>query len=250
LHEALEELFGHYKDHLAQLERLTSIADGYGSMLRQRNDTLEERYRKQLRQLQKTVRISDHYQQMLRDLNEALKVSSTQDPLTGLPNRRLMLERLVSETALAERHQQPFSIALMDVDRFKNVNDTWGHAAGDAVLARIGHVLASGMRAYDVCARWGGEEFLILLPETNSSSARDVAQRLLNNVASLEHSTDSIEFNQQPAGVQHQPYIRATISAGIAQHQAGTLLAHTIKRADTALYKAKHQGRNRVVISE
>lgn len=234
LRAALSDLFEHYQEQLGQLERLTSISDGYQTVLRERNESLARRYSKQIRQLQKIVRISDHYQEMLREFNEALKVASTQDLLTGLPNRRLMLDRLTTEAALAERRQVLFSVALIDADYFKRINDEFGHDVGDKALISIAGALTSTLRAYDVCARWGGEEFLVLLPETLLSNALEIAERLREAVASLQLP--------EPA---KKGYF--SVSIGVAEHREQATIEDTIKRADLALYEAKHRGRNRVV---
>jgi diguanylate cyclase (GGDEF)-like protein len=234
LREALAALLDRHQEQLTQIERITSISDGYQVVLRERNQSLTERYRKQIRQLQKIVRISDHYQKMLRDLNDALKVASTQDPLTGLANRRLMIDRLNAEAALVERRGLPFSLALADVDYFKDINDNFGHDVGDEVIVKVAQALRSCSRAYDVVARWGGEEFLILFPETSVSKASEIAERLRQGIEDLRHIASDQET-------------RLTISIGVAEHGTGDQLSKTIKRADMAMYDAKHQGRNRVV---
>ncbi|MBV9865867.1 MAG: biofilm regulation diguanylate cyclase SiaD [Abitibacteriaceae bacterium] len=236
LREALGALLQRYDDQLTQLERLTSISDGYQSVLRARNESLTERYRKQIRQLQKIVRISDHYQKMLQETNEALKVASSQDPLTGLPNRRLMMERLKSEAALVARNKSPFSLALLDIDHFKRINDEYGHDIGDAALTSTARALCAGVRAYDFCARWGGEEFMVLLPETSGESAMEISSRVCMSVSTLQHSS-------LPADK------RISVSIGVAEHAPGSEIAETIKQADLALYKAKHAGRNRVMLA-
>lgn len=236
LREALDGLFTRYQDHLTQIERLTSISDGYYSAMREHNQSLTERYSKHLRQLQKIVRISDHYQRMLRTMNEQLRTASTQDPLTGLANRRLMHDRITAEVASAARHQQPFSLVIADIDYFKKINDEHGHDVGDAALVAIAHTLEAGLRAYDVCARWGGEEFMILLPETAGPAALILAERLRAMVESLQDEA-------LPAA------IRASISVGVAEHRAGAEMEETFKRADEALYRAKKGGRNRVELA-
>jgi len=236
LREALAALFERYQNHLLQIERLTSISDGYQTVLRERNQTITERYARQMRQLKRIVRISDHYQQMLRESNEALKTSSTRDPLTSLANRRLMLERLHTETAVAERRNSPFALALIDVDHFKQINDRFGHQAGDEVLVSIAHTLAAGLRAYDLCARWGGEEFMVLMPHTTGANALEIAVRLRRRVNALQYP--------DIAGIE-----TPTISMGIAEYQMDTSFSETIKRADSALYKAKSRGRDRIVLA-
>ncbi len=234
LRAALAGLYERQQEQVTQLERLTSISDGYQTVLQKRYLSLTERHQKQLRQLQKIVRISDHYQHILQDLNESLKIASTQDPLTGLFNRRLMLTRLQNEAALAKRRQKPFSILLIDVDFFKNVNDDFGHTTGDAVLVQIANALTTALRESDVCARWGGEEFLVLLPDTREAGGEEIAQRLRRSINTLK--------------VPDLPADRVlTISIGLAEHHPTESLESTIKRADAALYKAKNAGRDRVV---
>lgn len=237
LRAALAELFQSYHNQLSQLERITTISDGFQSVLRTQNQSLAERYRKQIRQLQKIVRISDHYQKMLQDMNETLKVSSLQDPLTGLANRRSMMERLKAEAALSERNRQPCCLALIDIDHFKRINDQFGHDIGDIVLVDTARTLAAGLRPYDFCARWGGEEFMVLLPQAPGTDAVDIVNRLRLMVDALPH-----------AGAPGK--LQTTVSAGVAEHPPGTDIADTIKRADLALYEAKHAGRNCVRLAE
>jgi diguanylate cyclase len=237
LREALAALFGQYHDHLVRMERITAISDHYQSAARERNQSIAARYDKQLRQLLKIVRISDHYQGMLHDLNQKLRIAAVQDPLTGLPNRRLMLDRLNAEATLASRRGIVFSLALIDIDHFKQVNDWLGHDMGDVTLIEVARVLSGGARPYDVCARWGGEEFLLLLPQTPGSNALEVAGRLRMKVETLEHP-------KLP-----EP-LRVSVSIGVAEHRPADNLETTIKRADLALYEAKRSGRNHVVLSE
>lgn len=235
--EALAALLERHKEQVASLERLTAISDRYQSVLREKNETITERYAKQLRQLQKIVRISDHYQGMMQQLNEALRIASTQDPLTGLPNRRLMMDRLDGEAAKAERGRPVFSLAIMDVDHFKQINDRYGHDIGDKTLVAISQAFARCLRPYDLAARWGGEEFLVLLPETTGDHAREVSNR-------LRSAMESIKEDHLPDNLQ------VSVSVGVAEHRADSKWDETVKRADSALYTAKWSGRNRVVVSE
>ena len=122
---------------------------------------------------------------MLQELNESLRIASTQDPLTGLFNRRLMLDRLQNEAALTKRRHNLFSVLMIDIDHFKNVNDTWGHHAGDVALTMVASALQMAIRTSDVCARWGGEEFLVLLPDTNEAGGLEIATRLLLAIRTL-----------------------------------------------------------------
>ena len=235
LRETLSELFGDYRDHRAQLERLASISDGYQSIIRDRNRSLIERYDKQVRHLQKLVKISDLYQHNLQDLNEALRIASLHDPLTNLPNRRFIIESLQHETAAVERGRKPFSLAIFDVDYFKTINDDWGHEAGDAALIAIAQTVTHSLRAYDVCARWGGEEFLILLPETSDKKALEIAERLRVQI-------NELSLPNLP------PTRKITVSIGVAAYQLKTDYNQTIKHADDALFQAKREGRNRAAL--
>jgi diguanylate cyclase (GGDEF)-like protein len=237
LREALAELLKRYTGQLAHLEKLTSISDGYQSVLQQSNQSLSARYEKQFRQLQKIVRISDHYQRMLQEANERLHVASTQDPLTNLPNRRLMQDRLKSEAAKAHRHKSTFSLALIDVDFFKTINDTWGHEVGDAALVCLSQELAHQLRAYDLCARWGGEEFLVLFPETRGDEAIEIAHRLRTHANALCVTALPEDVN-------------LSISIGVAEHKTQDEWEATLRRADEALYRAKAAGRNCVSLAE
>ena len=233
LRTVLAQLVERQQEQVSQLERLTSISDGYQSVLNKRYQTLTERHNKQLRQLQKIVVISDHYQQMLQDLNESLRIASTQDPLTGLFNRRLMLDRLQNEAALTNRRDNLFSVLMIDIDHFKRVNDTWGHHAGDIALTMVASALQMALRTSDVCARWGGEEFLVLLPDTGEAGGLEIAGRLLRAIRCLRVPEMPAECN-------------LAISVGLAQHQRGDDLDETLMRADRALYLAKSGGRDGV----
>ena len=137
LRAPLEKLLEHCEGQRERLERLVRISDGYHSISRHQSLTLAEQYDKQLRRLEKLARISDRYQNSLRELSEALKVSALQDPLTGLDNRRSLMEQLREESERATRKNQPYGLAILDVDRFKLINDRFGHDAGDKALCAI-----------------------------------------------------------------------------------------------------------------
>ena len=234
LRAALAALYEQYRDQLAQVERITAISDGYQSVLMERNQSLTQRYRRHLRKLEKIVRISDQYQAMLRELNESLKRASSHDALTGLPNRRSMLEWLRAEEKRVQRGSDPFSIGLLDADDFKGLNDTLGHDVGDNALVALGAALQGSLRASDRCCRWGGEEFMVLLPETTAEGAAAMAERLR---AAVAESRDG----RLPEGA------RLTVSGGVAVHRPPEAFGETIKRADLALFEAKNGGRNRIV---
>ncbi len=180
----------------------------------------------------KITRISDGFQGQLKALNLALAEASRTDALTGLPNRRSMMERLDAELARAEREGTPTAVIMADVDHFKEINDSRGHEAGDRVLSALGDVLRTVLREYDFCARWGGEEFLFLLPNTTLEGALQAVQRIRDHLA--EEPLDP----------------RPTMSYGVAWRHAGEDRTSLLARADGALYAAKEGGRNRVVTAE
>jgi diguanylate cyclase (GGDEF)-like protein len=232
LREALEGLYAEYQGRLQQIERITHISDRYQSVTREASHSLSERYSKQLRQLERIARISDRYQLMMRDLNQALKEASTTDVLTGIGNRRMLLERLKSEAARAERVNRPLTIAIADIDRFKAVNDTYGHEAGDKVLTEVARTIAANMREYDSCGRWGGEEFLAIMPEITAAEGAVIIERVRQAICAINFSVGGQS-------------VSLTASFGIAQYRPGMSIFDTISRADNALYEAKRAGRNR-----
>lgn len=195
---------------------------------------LAKRYFRLGRQLRKVTRMGDQLQVQLRDTNAALEKASLTDPLTGLPNRRHMMAALAEETARAEREGGSVTVMMVDVDHFKAVNDTHGHDTGDTVLCTVARALATGLREYDVCARWGGEEFLLLLPGVTPDNATDVAERVRQRVADSVVETDA-----GPVSV--------TVSIGVATCGAADGPDACVNTADKAAYAAKQRGRNRVV---
>lgn len=169
----------------------------------------------------------------LRDSHEELERLSTTDDLTGMLNRRRMIELLEHEVVRSERHEHVFSVLMIDVDHFKDYNDTFGHPAGDQVLVRLGAFLEDALRDVDRAARYGGEEFLALLPETTRGDAVKVAERIRRDLAQL------------PGG---DAGVMITISIGVAEFPTdGGTGAEVIAAADAALYQAKQAGRDRVV---
>ena len=236
LRSPLAALYAEFREALHRMERIARISDHYQSVSRETTLSLGERYSKQLRQLEKLARISDRYQSMMRDLNEALKDASTRDVLTGIGNRRMLMERLRAEVGRAERTGCPLTLALVDVDRFKMINDSFGHEAGDKVLVEIARVIEAGMRDYDLCGRWGGEEFLIIMPEVAAQEGVGVVKRVRSAIAALE----------MRVGEQR---IELSASCGVAQRLPAETMSDTINRADMALLAAKRSGRDRYEVA-
>jgi diguanylate cyclase (GGDEF)-like protein len=235
LHHALGVLMERHRDLLRQLERITHIADRYQGAEHERGMSYCQRYEKQLHQLERLLRISDRYQQIMRRQHEELRQQSTHDPLTGLYNRRYMQRRLHEEALKLGRHQdQLFSVVLADIDHFKAVNDTFGHNTGDAVLMEVARRFVLNIRKYDVCGRWGGEEFLLLLPSTTEAQAYRVCENLRRVISETQYR-----------GTDGQS-LAVSMSFGYGSCRAVEDLENTLKKADSALYDAKRTGRNRV----
>jgi diguanylate cyclase (GGDEF)-like protein/PAS domain S-box-containing protein len=170
-------------------------------------------------------------------MEDELKQRATVDPLTGAFNRRHGVARLAMEFERRARSGRSFAVLMLDIDRFKSINDTHGHDAGDTVLCALVGTCKAGLRTVDMLARWGGEEFLILLPDTDAEAAMVTAQRLREAVAALL------------VPVSGHASIKFTVSFGVAA-PVNDDLRNLLRRADDALYAAKAEGRNRVVSSE
>ena len=181
----------------------------------------------------------EHLRRQKAELAQALeqiRQLATHDDLTGLLNRRAMLDRMQLEQRRSLRSGSPLLIAQLDIDHFKVVNDTHGHAAGDLVLQSFADTVRRNVRDTDVLARWGGEEFVLLLCDTPAADAVTLMERLRQAVQAM----------QVPVAQGGQP-ITVTVSIGLARHAPADPLAGTLERADRALYAAKAGGRNRVV---
>jgi diguanylate cyclase (GGDEF)-like protein len=174
-------------------------------------------------------------QSRLLETQKALQHQATHDVLTGLGNRRMILDELAAELARATRDRRSLSIAIGDLDRFKEINDTYGHATGDMVLQIAAKRLQSALRTYDAVGRLGGEEFLLLLPGCDQVEAQEIAER-----ARLAVSSESITGPLGP--------IPISISLGVASRRPNerTEPVSLVAAADLALYRAKAGGRNRV----
>lgn len=163
-------------------------------------------------------------------LEQELEMLAVQDPLTGTYNRRMFPEFVSGEIERSARYGTRFSLVMLDVDHFKSINDTYGHAVGDRVLTEIPGVLQATTRRPDVLFRWGGEEFVLLLPETDQAGAMRLAELIRERIASVD-----LEGVGQ-----------ITVSLGVAEDKPGESLDGLLRRVDDALYGAKRAGRNRV----
>ncbi len=206
------------------------------------NDILERPVeRHELRARVKTLLQRRFYEVRLRDsLGSSLEMAFT-DQLTNLYNRRHMEQKLQEMEARAKRGVEQSVVMILDIDHFKSVNDTWGHRAGDIVLQQLASCLTSSFRAIDIPCRYGGEEFVVLMPNTNMADAQAAANRFCKYIAGKTFSVG-----------EDKPAIQVTVSCGLARidpHKAdaGT---YSLSQADAALYYAKKTGRNRVIAAD
>jgi diguanylate cyclase (GGDEF)-like protein len=173
----------------------------------------------------------------LEAANRQLADAARHDLLTGLLNRRGFIAAAEAETQRTLRSGREFSVVLADVDNFKHFNDLHGHACGDHVLRRVAQMLRKNLRDVDRLGRWGGEEFVFLLPETDADGAGKVAEKLRDSIA-----LNMFEYEGERVGV--------TLTFGVATHRKGEKLDASIARADAALYQGKECGRNRVMVGK
>ncbi len=168
---------------------------------------------------------------------------AAKDPLTGLANRRFLTSFVAEQLEVGCRADRHFALILLDVDHFKAINDENGHKVGDVVLQRLSDYLRQGVRDMDLVARFGGEEFLILLPGADSRLAGEIAERIRSDVANLGIRISPSEVQKAPEGV-----IRITVSLGVGSVRPGEDPDGVIRRVDEAMYRAKSGGRNRTVL--
>lgn len=195
-----------------------------------------------MRELQVRVRCGERIVKLQSDLlaaQEELRVQATHDPLTGLFNRAAIYEALERERSRLQREGGCLSVIMLDLDHFKNINDTHGHAAGDAVLRDIARRIDEASRSYDLVGRVGGEEFLLIMPNAPLTAAADVAERIRRVVMETP-----VAFGQTALNV--------TVSLGVASTvvtEDGASMDELVQAADEALYRGKESGRNRVVVA-
>ncbi len=203
-----EELFARVNTHIELKQSKQAIKD-YAAELKKANSDLQE-------------------------LNAKLEFMAWHDQLTGLPNRRHMRNRIKDEQARSVRNNKPFALVMGDIDNFKHVNDTHGHEAGDEILKHISQIIMSSLRNQDSMSRWGGEEFLILLPETDIKGAVTASEKIR-----LRIESEPLDYNGEN--------IHVTITFGVAVYDETRGIEGTIKLADEALYRGKKGTKNCVV---
>jgi diguanylate cyclase (GGDEF)-like protein len=167
----------------------------------------------------------------LEEKNRELEVKAIHDQLTGLYNHGYMFERLSYCQQLSRRYTKPLTVIMFDLDHFKSVNDTWGHQVGDLVLQKVSQVIKETIRQVDLAGRYGGEEFMIICPETTLDQGVLLAERIREGIAVTDMETEDL---------------KVTISGGVAESQADESVELLVNRADSLLYKSKHSGRNKI----
>jgi len=206
-------------------------------------------YERLLRHIIKITRVGDSNQKKLMVANEQINAQKDElskayskletiartDSLTGLSNRRDFLEKVSEEVHRFERYNRPFSLVLGDIDNFKTINDTYGHDAGDYVLVNIARLLKNTIRKQDLAARWGGEEFILMLPGSPTEGGRIVAEQVCNNIQFQNFSYRGSQLS-------------VTMTLGVSGYKSDEDIETCIKRADQALYFGKKFGKNQVVL--
>ena len=215
------------------LERLTATLDEY----REAGVAREERLREEVRNLQDRVNaMEDESREVQKELQEERRRATT-DTLTQLPNREALEERLQEEYKRWERYREPASLAMVDIDYFKTINDTYGHLAGDKVLQLLSKALRENLREPDYIARYGGEEFIVVLPATAAETAREVLDKLRERIRGL------------PFHFRHEQ-VEVTLSGGVVGFMEVNNPYVLVDIADRALYRAKEEGRNRIRLAQ
>jgi diguanylate cyclase len=211
---------------------------GFTSLFLVSGLALNARFEREYRELEALRRtLEDRVAERTRDLEDAnrrLEEASRTDALTGLPNRRSFLEAADMELARIQRSWRPCTVVMADVDHFKRINDSFGHATGDAVLVGVAGVLRHALRGHDLLARWDGEAFIALMPETDGPGA----------MVAVEAVRRALMARDVGAGPERLP---VTASFGLVEHRPGLRLEATLAAAERALARAKAEGRNRVV---
>jgi len=198
---------------------------------RQNESIQREKHQRQLEELSQKIKMMEAETGELQSKLITANTNAQRDILTDLPNRLAYDERLKMEIGRWQRYHTPLCLVIWDIDFFKKVNDQFGHQVGDKVLVHIAHLFSNNIRRADFIARFGGEEFIMLLPHTNKHSALKVSEKLRSLI-----EESHLEIHGKPLPI--------TVSCGITQFLKGDMHESAFERADQALYRAKEQGRN------
>ncbi|HEX9022468.1 MAG TPA: GGDEF domain-containing protein [Geobacteraceae bacterium] len=224
-------------EEIRRLEQIVNSRQFTGNSLLPEFTRLMDQYKRLAHQAEASARENRRLRTQLVEMSRSLELTTRVDLMSGLANRRDILRRIEQEFSRAHRHQRTFSVILADIDEFKKVNDAHGFNLGDEVLVEVANVLKSCIRSEDACARWGGEQFLLLLPETALEGAEAVAQKICQTVAMTEFRVN-------------KPGVRITMSLGVGNYVHGQTTFETIARAEQALAQAKESGKNRYSVAE
>lgn len=215
----------------SQLGNIRQVIDHY-----QQTDQAQQFLAEQLQTLGAKIKTMEVEAEKNRTTLEAHRQKALHDPLTELPNREAYNERASAEVQRWQRYGRPLTIAIFDIDHFKRINDTYGHQAGDRVIKVIGRSIAKRLREVDFFCRYGGEEFVALMPETDSATALSVLEKVRDAIANA-----AFNYKDQPMSI--------TLSVGLTEFKTNDSLESAFERADQALYTAKSSGRNRCQLS-
>jgi diguanylate cyclase (GGDEF)-like protein len=224
------------QDHESHFKHIIECGHHEGNPLFTEYRLLYDEYHAIRHRLDLIGKEKHNLQTQLGEMNRSLDLATRIDPMTGLANRRDIMEKIEREFSRSQRHQRTFSVMLVDLDNFKQVNDKYGYNDGDDVLVEVARVLMGCVRNEDVCARWGGEEFLFLLTETATEGAVTLARKVLESISMTEFKAN-------------RPGIRITTSIGLCEYLSGQAIYDCIARADQALRQAKQGGKNRFVVA-
>jgi diguanylate cyclase (GGDEF)-like protein len=215
------------------VDYITKPVDGAELLTRVNTHLTLHHYRKALEQTNRQLQQAN---EALVQSRKKLEVAARTDPLTELPNRRDMLDKLGHEKIRFERHKKPFVVALCDIDSFKQINDRFGHDCGDAVLVSVARLMRSMIRKQDLVARWGGREFLFVLPETDAQGGLTVCEKMRTTIE--QHA---IQYNE------HELFITVTFGVSVFDAYEKSV-EQPVREADLALYHGKQRGRNQVAL--
>ena len=232
---------GNYRDRVSALAEQIRGTDDVSAIIGILNQALTETRRLRVREdalaaAQRKVAEAERSIETMRNELEQVKAMLHQDPLTGTLNRRGIDDAFRQEASRCDRHGSRLCVALIDIDNFKHLNDTLGHQAGDRALIHIAGIVVSSLRPPDRVGRFGGEEFMLLLPDTRLAQSASVMTRIKRELAARPLEDGSAR-------------ITVTFSGGVAQRGDQETLDELVARADAALYRAKHAGKNRVVLA-
>lgn len=224
------------QEEIKRIERLISDGMYAGNPLLPELARSIEYYNRLLMRADDLANENQRIKTQLVEMSRSLELTNRNDMMTGLANRRDILGKVEQEFSRAQRHGRTFSIILSDIDDFRLVNEAYGYNVGDELLVEIANVIRTCIRNEDICARWGGEQFLLLLPETGIEGAQSVAQKICQSVAMTMFRVN-------------KPGIRVTLSLGVSGYSEGQSTFECISKADKALMGAKHSGKNRFAVA-